>query len=118
MQMQDVLQGLAWIMHQVPRPITMQILTVIGIFLKHMSFSDLTIFFCFSFLTSLDWLRLGRGPTGYGTGAGSSRAAASSLYGRSQGLSYPGGTLLISYSFVPALRWTMLCQCRCSLVFY
>ncbi|XP_078148231.1 RNA-binding (RRM/RBD/RNP motifs) family protein isoform X1 [Carex rostrata] len=38
--------------------------------------------------------RLGRGPTGYGAGSGSSRTAMSgSLYGgRNQGLSYPGGS--------------------------
>ncbi|KAJ4744084.1 RNA-binding (RRM/RBD/RNP motifs) family protein [Rhynchospora pubera] len=37
--------------------------------------------------------RLGRGPAGYGTGAGSSRTSMSGgVYGRNQGLNYPGGS--------------------------
>ncbi|KAJ1694697.1 hypothetical protein LUZ63_011395 [Rhynchospora breviuscula] len=37
--------------------------------------------------------RLGRGPAGYGTGAGSNRTSMSGgVYGRNQGLNYPGGS--------------------------
>lgn len=111
MEMQDVIQELAWTMHQVPPPITMRILTVTGIFSETnwVFLIQLFFFFCFSFLNCFYWSRLGRGPTGYGTGSGSSRTAMSgSLYGgRNQGLSYPGGTLIVSCHFVPALIWIM-----------